>query len=226
MIVLWTGYWAEDYSRQRHASTRTCWFTLAVQRTKPSLTRWVFSFSFSPSLNLRAIVKDNEPWFIAADVCRALDMDLSSGAAKWSCQQSGRTVGTSRFKPMFTVAYALCRIYTGAYKETARLILNCGVVGQGKWGCYMTNWTQKELDVLAAALQRHLSVAPWDNQYSYLLVDARKRAHAASELPIPCEKTLSEVRPAVCRVCREQHLYVCDVPNGWSSNCELLRQNS
>ena len=87
----------------------------------------------------------------------------------------------------------------------------------------MTYWTQKELDALAAALQAHLSLAPWNDKSSYLLVDARKRAHAASELPLPCERTLSETRATVCRVCRDERLYKCDVPVGWSMNCALLK---
>jgi hypothetical protein len=58
----------------------------------------------------------------------------------------------------------------------------------------MTNWTQKDLHSLAAALQKLLSASPWDSEKSYLLVEARKRSHAASESLIPCQRTLSEVR--------------------------------
>jgi hypothetical protein len=90
----------------------------------------------------------------------------------------------------------------------------------------MTNWTQKDLDSLAAALQKHLSESPWDNEKSYLLVEARKRSHAASESPIPCQETLSELRSTVCGVCREQQLYECELPHGWTSKCALLRKNS
>lgn len=37
----------------------------------------------APGMDLRAIFKDNEPWFVASDVCRALDMDITKGTAQW-----------------------------------------------------------------------------------------------------------------------------------------------
>lgn len=35
----------------------------------------ISTFSFAPSLTLRAITKDNEPWFVAKDVCDSLGFD-------------------------------------------------------------------------------------------------------------------------------------------------------
>lgn len=32
---------------------------------------------------LRVVELDGEPWFVAADVCRVLDMDLSAGTSRW-----------------------------------------------------------------------------------------------------------------------------------------------
>lgn len=90
----------------------------------------------------------------------------------------------------------------------------------------MTHWTQKELDALVGVLQTHLSAATWNDNYSYLLVDARNRAHAASKLPLPSERTLSEIRTSVCGVCRNEQMYKCDVPIGWSMHCALLKSNS
>ncbi|MBK1684847.1 BRO-N domain-containing protein [Rhodoferax fermentans] len=34
-------------------------------------------------MNLRAVTKDNEPWFVAVDICRALDMDTAKGTTRW-----------------------------------------------------------------------------------------------------------------------------------------------
>jgi prophage antirepressor-like protein len=41
------------------------------------------TFDFAPGITLRVIEKDGEPWFVATDVCHALDMDLAKGAGKW-----------------------------------------------------------------------------------------------------------------------------------------------
>ncbi len=34
-------------------------------------------------LNHRTIMIDEEPWFVASDICRYLEMDVSKGAGKW-----------------------------------------------------------------------------------------------------------------------------------------------
>jgi anti-repressor protein len=38
---------------------------------------------FSPTLSLRAVNIDGEPWFIAKDVCDALEMDTTAGVTQW-----------------------------------------------------------------------------------------------------------------------------------------------
>jgi anti-repressor protein len=38
---------------------------------------------FSPTLSLRAVTIDGEPWFIAKDVCDALEMDTTAGVTQW-----------------------------------------------------------------------------------------------------------------------------------------------
>lgn len=42
------------------------------------------TFNFTPALALRAITRAGEPWFVAADVCKALDMDVTKGASRWT----------------------------------------------------------------------------------------------------------------------------------------------
>lgn len=41
------------------------------------------TFAFAPGLSLRVVDREGEPWFLAPDVCRALDMDMARGAGKW-----------------------------------------------------------------------------------------------------------------------------------------------
>ena len=89
----------------------------------------------------------------------------------------------------------------------------------------MNTWTQKNLDALAAALQMHLTATSWNVEHGYVLIDAQKRAHAASLHPQLDDKALSEVRLTVCSVCRKNLLYKCDVHDGWSPNCALIRSN-
>lgn len=90
----------------------------------------------------------------------------------------------------------------------------------------MNAWTQKKLDTLASAIDNHLSVNPWSERHGYLLIDARKRAHSASQVPYPNEKPLNEIRLAVCQVCRQYQLYECDFSVGWSENCAFLKKNT
>jgi len=40
------------------------------------------TFNFQDN-QVRVIDQDGEPWFVAVDVCRALNMDVSKGASKW-----------------------------------------------------------------------------------------------------------------------------------------------
>lgn len=48
------------------------------------------SSPFAPSLNLRAIVKDNEPWFVAKDVCDALSILNTTDALNKNIDQEDR----------------------------------------------------------------------------------------------------------------------------------------
>lgn len=90
----------------------------------------------------------------------------------------------------------------------------------------MSNWTQKDLDSLAAALEAHLTANPWSDQHGYLLIDARKRAHVESQHPHTDDRILNELRSMVCSVCRQHRLYECDLPEGWSPNCALIKKNT
>jgi hypothetical protein len=90
----------------------------------------------------------------------------------------------------------------------------------------MNTWTQISLNTLAGAIETHLTTTPWSEQHGYLLVDARNRANSALQGINVDERALHDLRDAVCRVCRQYHLYECDVPAGWSITCALLRKNA
>lgn len=40
-------------------------------------------FEYLPGRNLRVLQKDGEPWFVAADVCKALEMSTDKGSGQW-----------------------------------------------------------------------------------------------------------------------------------------------
>ena len=39
------------------------------------------------------------------------------------------------------------------------------------------------------------------------------------------EADLTECRSRLCKVCRDESLYVCDVAEGWSTECALIKHN-
>ena len=40
-------------------------------------------FEYLPGMNLRVLQKDGGPWFVAADVCKALEMSTDKGSGQW-----------------------------------------------------------------------------------------------------------------------------------------------
>jgi len=42
------------------------------------MTNQLSTFTFAPGLNLRTVMRDGEPWFVAMDVCEALDLDTTN----------------------------------------------------------------------------------------------------------------------------------------------------
>jgi anti-repressor protein len=40
-------------------------------------------FEYLPGMNLRVLQKDGEPWFVAKDVCEALEMPTVNGTGQW-----------------------------------------------------------------------------------------------------------------------------------------------
>jgi len=77
-ITLVSGYSAP----MRHAIVKR-WLELeAKEQATPKVP--ITSFTFAKGMTLRAVLKDNQPWFVAKDVCEALGYaaDVSATLAK------------------------------------------------------------------------------------------------------------------------------------------------
>jgi len=90
----------------------------------------------------------------------------------------------------------------------------------------MTNWDRREADILADAIAKHCRKQPSQTLENNLLLAIRGKVNQASQTVNTTFAELSFVRSQTCAVCRQYQLYECDVPQGWSKNCEFIRVNT
>ena len=90
----------------------------------------------------------------------------------------------------------------------------------------MANWERRYADTLADAVAKHIRNNPETAEANAQLVVIQQQVDAAAVTVSTTSAQLSHQRAQVCAVCRKYALYECDVPQGWSSNCELVYANT
>jgi hypothetical protein len=88
----------------------------------------------------------------------------------------------------------------------------------------MSNWEHKAAYELACAMESHFKSAvvnPDCGEQLRSVYRAAKRATTTDSGP----EALIHIRGVLCHSCRGNSLYVCDVDQGWSSNCALIKKN-
>lgn len=68
---------------------------------------------------VRVVEIDGNPWFVAADVCSALDMDLSAGTSRWMA-------GVADFEKMRCKRSDLPQLFCGSRAPTINLLSESG----------------------------------------------------------------------------------------------------
>jgi hypothetical protein len=89
----------------------------------------------------------------------------------------------------------------------------------------MSVWDHKEAHEIARAVDMHMQRASARSQYVHQLIGVYKDAKRAGSTARTGLQDLQDIRARLCTVCRGGDLYKCDVSEGWSRNCEFLRQN-
>jgi hypothetical protein len=90
----------------------------------------------------------------------------------------------------------------------------------------MSNWQYKSANEIARALDIHIRIkgSSAKSQYGHHIIGVFRAAKRASLNALTGPKELNDIRAGLCYACRGDALYECDVADGWSPQCEFLRQ--
>jgi hypothetical protein len=89
----------------------------------------------------------------------------------------------------------------------------------------MSVWDHKEAHEIARAVDTHMQRPSARSQYGHQLIGVYKDAKKAGSTSRTGPQDLQDIRVSLCTVCWGDELYKCDVREGWSRNCEFLRQS-
>jgi hypothetical protein len=90
----------------------------------------------------------------------------------------------------------------------------------------MSVWDHKEAHTIASAVDSHIKKGPTArSQYCHQLIGVYRDAKRAGLTDQTGPQDLKDIRASLCIACRGDSLYKCDVGEGWSKNCEFIRQN-
>jgi hypothetical protein len=90
----------------------------------------------------------------------------------------------------------------------------------------MSVWDYKAAHEIASAVDIHIQKRPSArSQYGHQLIGVYHDAKRAGSTALTGPQDLHDIRTSLCTVCRGDDLYKCDVSEGWSRNCEFLRQS-
>jgi hypothetical protein len=90
----------------------------------------------------------------------------------------------------------------------------------------MSNCEHKAAHELAYALENHLKRTGANLECCELLLSVYRAAKRAAVTAETGPDDLIHIRGFLCHSCRGHGLYVCDMDQGWSSNCTLIQKNS
>jgi hypothetical protein len=88
----------------------------------------------------------------------------------------------------------------------------------------MSDWNRKETHAIASALDIHMKGSSARSQYGHKLIGVYSDAKRAGSTSETGPQDLKDIRASLCMACRGDALCRCDVDEGWSQNCEFLRQ--
>jgi hypothetical protein len=88
----------------------------------------------------------------------------------------------------------------------------------------MSVWDHKAAHEIASAVDMHMKGSNARSQFGHLLIGVFKDAKRAGATAETGLQDLKDIRASLCVACRGGNLYKCDVSEGWSQNCEFLRQ--
>ncbi len=90
----------------------------------------------------------------------------------------------------------------------------------------MSNWNRRELlhlaDAIRGRFKTEMGVAPNNERLMLVLNEAEQ----GSKTVFTHNQRLRDVRRAMCQVCRDERLAVCDRAEGWSPNCAFVRSHT
>jgi hypothetical protein len=87
----------------------------------------------------------------------------------------------------------------------------------------MAKWTRVSLEDLHYAIAQELKTGGDLGQKEVGLIAVKNKI--AMELQ-ESERVLDECRAAMCGICRANRMYPCDVSDGWTPNCALLKRHA
>jgi hypothetical protein len=88
----------------------------------------------------------------------------------------------------------------------------------------MSVWDYKAAHEIASAVDIHMKGSSARSQYGHQLIGVYRDAKRAGSAAATGPQDLKDIRASLCIACRADALYKCDVDEGWSENCEFLRQ--
>lgn len=90
----------------------------------------------------------------------------------------------------------------------------------------MPTWERRNADTLADAIAKHIRNNPElkDDNESLAIIQAAVD-NAANTIATTAGE-LNRCRAVVCAICRGSNLHECDVPEGCSSNCAFIFDNT
>jgi hypothetical protein len=89
----------------------------------------------------------------------------------------------------------------------------------------MSVWNHKVAHEIANAVDIHMKGSSARSQYGHQLIGVYRDAKRAGSTAQTGPQDLKDIRASLCIACRGENLYKCDVDEGWSHNCEFLRQS-
>jgi hypothetical protein len=89
----------------------------------------------------------------------------------------------------------------------------------------MSHWDRRQALDLADAIEHKIKLSDTARATACALKPiAVDSAKASLTITTPCT-TVDALRSQLCAVCRDQNLYHCDKPQGWSLQCTFLHTN-
>jgi hypothetical protein len=90
----------------------------------------------------------------------------------------------------------------------------------------MGQWERKGATVLAYAISSHMAKTESSANEQYISLQSVKKDVTKASTTVDTDtQKLHALRLSVCKVCRKHELYKCDLSEGWSQNCALLKAN-